>query len=218
MQTQQQQSEVAPTIPAETTETAAATTTTSSETGNQATSTGSTEAPDPYDSAKLTLPEGFDKENESFKAFEGLAKEAGLSHKAAQTLIDQHTAAIKASTDALYADWYKQNETWQNEVKADAEIGGAKLEGVLQTVAKVLDNAELTDPKFREALEFTGAGNHPAVARTLYRWAKALSEGESVSGNPPARTANGALSNDRPSPGQSIYGPSGPHTGGPKLS
>src|SRR5580765_8064558 len=182
------------------------------------TEAAATPAPDPYDSAKLTLPEGFDKEGESFKAFEGLAKEAGLSHKAAQTLIDQHTAAIKASTDALYAEWYKQNETWQEEVKADAEIGGAKLEGVLQTVSKVLDNAELTDPKFREALEFTGAGNHPAVARTLYRWAKALSEGESVNGNPPARAANGALSNDRPSPGQSIYGPTGPHTGGPKLS
>jgi hypothetical protein len=214
MQTQQQQSEVAPTIPAETTETAAATT----EPATTTEAAPATPQADPYDSAKLTLPEGFDKENETFKAFEGLAKEAGLSHKAAQTLIDQHTAAIKASTDALYADWYKQNETWQKEVKADAEIGGAKLDGVLQTVAKVLDNAELTDPKFREALEYTGAGNHPAVARTLYRWAKALSEGESVSGNPPARAANGALSNDRPSPGQSIYGPTGPHTGGPKLS
>lgn len=174
-------------------------------------------AAEPFDATKLTLPEGFDRENEHYKGFETFAKENKLTQPQVQQLIDTHTSAIKATTEALYADWHKQNDTWRDEVKADKEIGGANLEKVLQTVSKVLDNSELTDPKFREALEYTGAGNNPAVARTLYRWAKALTEGAPVNGGVPSRNANGSLSTERPSAGNSIYGPTGPHSGGPNL-
>lgn len=176
------------------------------------------ETPPAFDPTKLKLPEGFEK-TEQFEQFTNLAKEIpGLTGESAQKLFDLHTAVVKQAAEASTAAWEKQNADWQAEIKADPEIGGTKLEGVLQTVSRVMDNADLTDPKFKEALNFTGAGNNPAIVRTLARWAKALSEGSAVSGNPPARNADGSVRNEPRNLAQAIYGPTGPHTGGPKLS
>jgi hypothetical protein len=112
--------------------------------------------------------------------------------------------------------WAEQNTKWQNEVKADQELGGAKLDEVKQTISKVLDNTELSDPKVREVLDFTGAGNHPAIIRTFYRWAQKLSEGGSVAGEPAPRNADGTLANQqRPSVAAAVYGAGGPKSGGP---
>lgn len=163
-----------------------------------------------YDPDKLTLPEGFQK-NESFSTFNEWAKENGLKHEAAQKLIDLYATTAKSNAEAQAQVWREQNEKWQGEVKADKEVGGENLKGVLQTISKVVDNSDLTDPQFREALDFTGAGNHPAIVRTLARWAKALSEGAPVTGGPPNQT-------QRPrDAGEAIYGSSGPRTGNPRM-
>jgi hypothetical protein len=72
---------------------------------------------------------------------------------------------------------------WQNEIKADKEIGGDKLPATLQTVSKALD--QYGTPGVRQALDYTGAGNNPEIVRTIYAMAKALGEGGHVNGNPP---------------------------------
>lgn len=167
-------------------------------------------APEPFDAEKLTLPEGFEK-NEHFGSFSEWAKEAGISHDAGQKLIDLYTKTAQASSEAVTKAWQEQNAKWQEEVKGDKEVGGENLKSVLQTISKVVDNSDLTDPKFREALDFTGAGNHPAIVRTLARWAKALSEAAPVSGSPPGTAGQ------RPPPAESLYGPSGPMRGNPRM-
>jgi hypothetical protein len=178
---------------------------------------GDTPPPDAFDPEKLTLPEGFEA-GEQFDEFKNIAKEIpGLTGPQAQKMVELAATAMKTNMDKLYGGWDKQQTDWVTEIKGDPEIGGAKLDEVKQTVSKVLDNAELSDPKFREALNLTGAGNNPAVVRTLYRWAQRLSEGGSVSGDPAARSKDGSLSNTRPGLAQAIYGQDGPHTGGPKL-
>lgn len=170
-----------------------------------------------FDPEKLTLPEGFEK-NEHFTQFTDWAKEAGINHPQAEKLMGLYTDAVKQMTESTTRAWEEQNTAWQNEVKADKELGGTNLPVVKQTISKMLDNPDMTDPKFREALDFTGAGNNPAVIRTLYRWAQKLVEGASVAGSPPARDGNGALTNQRPATfGSALYGPEGPHSGGPKL-
>jgi hypothetical protein len=170
---------------------------------------------EPFDPEKLTLPEGFEK-TEHFEKFSTIAKELGIPHAKAQDLIGLHAEVTKAAQEKLYADWHEQQGKWQKDVQADPEIGGQHLDTVKQTVSKLLDNPELSDPKFREALIFTGAGNNPAVIRTLFRWAKALSEGGSVAGGIPARRADGSTDTTRPSIADAMY-PGGPHSGGPKL-
>jgi hypothetical protein len=173
--------------------------------------TEATPAPEAFDPEKITFPEGMNKDDPLWGDFTKLAKEHGLSGPAAQTMIDLAAKQVQAVSQKLQAGWDKQNEDWQAEIKADKEIGGDKLNGTLQTFAKVASNPELSDPKFREALAFTGAGNHPAIVRTLARWAKALSEGGPVQGGPSESRVPETL-------GQAIYGPNGPHVGGPRLS
>jgi len=168
-------------------------------------------APEPFDIEKLTIPEGLSRDDALFGDFADIAKEHGLTGPVAQTLVDLAAKQVQAANQKLQASWDKQNSDWQAEVRADKEIGGDKLSEVLQTFSKVASDPELSDPKFREALAFTGAGNHPAIVRTLARWAKALSEGGPVRGTP-------SQTMQRPTTvGEAIYGPSGPHTGGPRL-
>jgi len=170
-------------------------------------------APEPFDAEKITLPEGLSKDDALFGDFTNLAKEHGLPMPVAQTLVDLAAKQVQAANQKLQASWDKQNADWQAEIRADKEIGGDKLTGVLQTFSKVASNPELSDPKFREALAITGAGNNPAIVRTLTRWAKALSEGGPVQGGP--TTGTGA----RPQTlGEAFYGADGPHTGGPRIS
>lgn len=174
-----------------------------------------TEPEDVFDPDKLTLPEGFEL-NEQFDEFKNFAKEAGFKGSQVQKMVEFHHAAIKAVQESTTKYWNETHAGWVDEIKKDSELG-PRLDEVKQTVSKLLDNPELSDPKFREALNFTGAGNHPAVVRTLYRWAQRLSEGGTVAGDPAARRPNGALNDQRPSPAQAIYGPDGPFSGGPKL-
>lgn len=153
------------------------------------------------------------KDDPLFSEFATVAKEHSINGPLAQRIIDLAAKQAQVSNEKLLADWNKQQEAWQAEVKSDTNIGGDKLAGVLQTFSKVADDATLSDPKFREALAMTGAGNHPAVVRTLARWAQALSEGGPVRGGP---AVNGSRAPE--TLGQAIYGDTGPHTGGPRLS
>lgn len=174
--------------------------------------------PDPFDAEKITFPEGFAKDETFFDDFKNIAAEANLTGPVAQKLVDLAAKQAKAVNDTLLAQWEKQQQDWQAEIKADKEVGGDKLNQVLQTFSKVANDPELSDPKFREALTYTGAGNHPAVVKTLARWAKALTEGGPIRGNPPQRDAQGNAVTQRPlSIGEAFY-PNGPHSGGPKLA
>jgi hypothetical protein len=177
---------------------------------NEGETTAEAFAPD-----KLTLPEGMEK-NEVYEEFTNFAKEAGFKHGDAQKLLDLSAKAMKANADAIYGAWHKQQTDWLKTIKEDPELG-PNLEGLRQTFAKVADNRELSDPEFRKALDFTGAGTHPAIVRTLTRWAKALSEGGLVAGSPAQRDRQGSTVTEERSPAERVYGPSGPHTGGPKL-
>ena len=170
----------------------------------------------PFDPETLPLPEGFEK-GEYFDQFVEWAKDAGINQTRAEKLINLYTESAKKQTEAFIRALEDQNANWQKEVKEDKELGGTNLTGVKQTISKLLDNPDLSDPKFREALDFTGAGNHPAVIRTLYRWAQKLSEGASIAGSPPGRDGNGQIANAPRSPAEALYGPSGPHSGGPRL-
>lgn len=171
-------------------------------------------APEPelFSPEKVTFPDGLSKDDALFKNFTDIATEHKLTAPVAQAFIDLAAKQLQSAAQRQNAEWATQNETWQAEIKADKEIGGDKLERSLQTFSKVASDPQLSDPALREALAFTGAGNHPAIVRTLVKWATALSEGAAVRGNP----ASG--SRVPQSLGEALYGPSGPHTGGPKFS
>jgi hypothetical protein len=141
----------------------------------------------PFEVEKLTFPEGFEKDEKLLGQFGEIAKSANVSHEAAQQFLDLHASALKAASEASRQSVVQTIESWENEIKADKDIGGDKLRGVQASIAKVIDDPRFTVPGLREALDVTGAGSHPAVFRWLAKLAAALTEGGAVSGSPPAQ-------------------------------
>lgn len=141
----------------------------------------------PFDAEKFTAPEGLELSKEDRTELGDIAKRHGLSSEAMTELLTNYRKRMTDASGAAAKAFHEVNAKWQDEVKADPEIGGDNLPKVLQTIGKVLDNPQFADPKFREALNYTGAGNNPAIVKTFYRMAKALTEGSHVGGAPVAR-------------------------------
>lgn len=143
----------------------------------------------------------------------GVFKELNLPQEGAQRLVDLYTKQIQEAVEAPFKLWQQTQEKWISEIKTDPEIGG-KLDQVKTTVARAIDG--LGDPKlaadFRQAMDYTGAGNNPAFIRAFYKLASKLTEGGFVSGRGPAPQGQRANGASRPSAAQAMY-PGGPITG-----
>jgi hypothetical protein len=138
----------------------------------------------PFDPEKFTPPEGVELAEADRKNLGEMAKKHGLTNEAMSDLLTTYADRMKAASEASAKTYQDLNDKWQNEVKADPEIGGDKLPATLQTVAKVLDDPRFAVPGVKEALTYTGAGNNPQIVKLLYKMSAALTEGGHVSGNP----------------------------------
>lgn len=144
------------------------------------------EAAVPFDAAKLTLPEGMKADDPAFKSFAEVFADPKLDAQArGQKLIDLYKDAVTGIRQSQVDTWTKTNEGWVAAVKADPDIGGAKFDGVKTSIAKAIDSLgpELS-VAFRQGLDATGAGNHPAIWKGLAKMAALLTEGGHVTGNP----------------------------------
>lgn len=139
-----------------------------------------------FDVKELTLPENFTIPEETGAKLQEAVNKYGLPKEAVQDLVGMYAAeAQKAATEA-YSTYEKLNADWVAEIKSDKEVGGEKLDANLAKIGSFLSNPAFVDPGFKAALNLTGAGNHPAVFKTMLRIADALTEGSAVSGNPTA--------------------------------
>ena len=139
--------------------------------------------PETYD---FRAPEGATLDTAAIERATPIFKELGLTQDQAQKLVDLYPKIteniVKANNDAYTA----MREGWVSELKADKEIGG-KLDHVAAEIGKLKQQlpAAVRDA-FNEAVNFTGAGDHPAVVRALYEISKLVNEGSHVSGNGPS--------------------------------
>ena len=105
-------------------------------------------------------------------------KSWGLTQDQAQQAVDFYVEKSKEAVQAPFDFYQETRKGWQSEVKADPNLGG-KLDVVRSTISRALD--ALGDPglkaSFQEAMDITGAGDHPAFVRTLYAMAQRLTEG-----------------------------------------
>lgn len=147
-------------------------------------------APDKYSDFKPPAhwnEQGWELDKDLIANAVPLFKDLNLSQDQAQRLIDFYTKVSEDEYTKSSTTVREQTEKWVSEVKADPEIGG-KLDQVKATVSKAIDG--LGDPKlasdFREAMDFTGAGNNPAFIRAFYKLAQKVTEGTIVSGGRPS--------------------------------
>lgn len=169
-------------------------------------------APEKY--TDFSVPEGYELDKGVTESASAIFKKYNLSQAAAQELVDFYSKhAIESSQAALKAvkdmqdDWANQTRQAfpeafdaQGKIKSDSKL--------LVGINRMLDS--LQDPKmvndFRQAMDLTGAGSHPAFARIFNRLAEMLGEGTAVRGNNPSphgQTQSGSA--QRRSAAQDIY-------------
>ena len=166
-------------------------------------------APEKYE---ITAPadwkdKGYELDKDLIEKATPLFKELDLDNASAQKLVDfyaaksatDHEAATKAANDLIKT----QSETWMKELKADPEIGG-KLDAVKARVGAMYSAlpAPIVDA-FKEQMEVTGIGNHPAFVRLINAVAERFTEGKHVAGKGPVevKSPNGQA----PSIASAIY-------------
>jgi hypothetical protein len=132
----------------------------------------------------LTVPPGMDPDEPLLGTFKEIAAKHGLPLEAAQDIVDMVAPKLAEALTRPYQLWKKTQEAWQAEAKSDAEFGGADFARNMASIAKVLD--QYCDPKLRDALDVTGAGNHPAIIRSFWRLSQILTEPGHVAAAKPA--------------------------------
>jgi hypothetical protein len=142
-------------------------------------------APEKYEDFKL--PEGVKLEGDQLKSAQDLFKDLNLPQDSAQKLIDFHVAQLKASTETSNKAYEDMRSDWQTKTKADPELG-PKLPQIKETIGRALST--LNDPKlvseFSQAMDLTGAGDHPAFVKAFYKLSQAVTEGRHVQGSGPS--------------------------------
>ena len=121
------------------------------------------------------------------EAASALFKGMNLSQADAQKLVDFYADANREALEAPYNMWADLQKDWVNEIKSefgkDIEPGGR----VITSIGRLIDS--LT-PKiasgFREAMDMTGVGSHPAFVRAFAQIAERLNEGTAVAGKGPS--------------------------------
>ena len=136
----------------------------------------------------FTLPKGAEVDSDTLSAAKALFAEQRLPQEQAQKLVDLYVARATAAADRNVAAWRDTQEKWAGEVKADPDIGGPRLSASVAAASRAIEWARV--PGLKEALDFTGAGNNPAIVKAFMRFGQALAEDRFAGGN-------GAVSDQR---------------------
>jgi len=153
------------------------------------------ESPPGYEA--FTLPDGMTLDPAALEAAQALFGEAKLSQEQAQKFVDFALGRELAAQHRSLQAFQDLQERWVEEVKADPAIGGARLGSALAQAARAIDR--LGGSELRQALDLTGAGNHPAVVRAFVALGRLMAEDRFAPGG-----------NARPAPprtpAETIYG------------
>lgn len=165
------------------------TTTPSTEPG--ATLLDSTDAPQgaPEKYEPFTLPEGFEMPEELRTEAETLLKDLNLPQDKAQRAVDFFTAKMKATNEANALAFAETTADWRKSAVEDKTLGtGTDIKPeVKQAFGKAIGllPADL-QTSFKEAMNMTGVGNHPAFIRAFYELGKRVTEGRPAQASAPA--------------------------------
>ena len=137
--------------------------------------------PESYD---LKMPEGVELDKTAADEFSAIAKELKLDQESAQKFADvgAKMAQRRAEQHATLV------QSWVEQVKADKDIGGDKLQENLGIARRGLE--VFGSPELRDVLNATGFGNHPEVIRAFYKMGKTVSEDKFVKGSAPGSTTD----------------------------
>lgn len=141
-------------------------------------------APEAITAEAIKLPEGFEVDAPVMDEFLGIMNNRDLTPaQQAQALVELQSKTVQAASEKVSALWEAKQTEWQDEVRADTEVGGAKLEGVLGGISTLL-NTHGT-PELRQVFSETGAGNNIHMVKFMHKIAGLLNEPSPAPGSVP---------------------------------
>lgn len=167
-------------------------------------------APEKYEDFKL--PEGVELKGDQLTAATTLFKEMGLPQAEAQKLVDFHVAQMKAAAEGPANALRDMRADWQAKTHADPDIakvvvdGKTGLDAVKINIAKLysaIGNETMVN-SFKEVMNLTGVGDHPAFINVLNKLAGFVTEGKHVTGSQPSLHGQ-SPGGKQPSAAQALY-------------
>lgn len=151
-----------------------------------------TTPPETFTFKDLTLAEGFEMSEEIQTKFMETFSDETLSPKdRAQRLLDMHTELQQAEAQRMANGWTQKVSEWVEEIKADPNIGGEKLEATLGGIKRFLGTYERHEALFA-ALDETHFGSNPEIVRFMHWVSTRLNEGKPAEASTQAKGEAGA--------------------------
>lgn len=140
---------------------------------------------------ELAMPEGMQLDEAALAEATPVFKELGLTNEQANKLAGLYAKQVEKLAASSRDAMAQQHEGWKQSTLNDKEYGGDALVGkdgkpgpnLIQITAAIDRVAGKEATAFKEMLDQTGAGNHPEMARFLYRVGKMVGEGSMVRGD-----------------------------------
>lgn len=148
------------------------------------------------------LPEGFSPDDAKLGEFTKELAEFETVTKAdhakmqefGQKLVDRHIAEVQRLNDFYKTAFENQKNDWKQSFEKDPEIGGNRAQTSINAAIQFIEtHGGSTEQKaeFRNLMNTTGVGNHPALIRILAKANAVLAEGKPLPGTkPPAASTS----------------------------
>ena len=140
---------------------------------------GTPSTPAPAD-IKITVPDGFAADKKQVDQFVALAKESGLSQKAAQGIFDQYVSNTRAATQAAETQRAETITGWAEDSR---KTFGKEFDTTLANAKRGLER--FGNPELRQMLGETGLGNHKAVIKVFADIGAKIAEDKLPAGTAP---------------------------------
>lgn len=151
---------------------------------------------------EFNAPEGKSLDSAVVERFSPIFKELGLDQASAQKLVDKYIEHFEGYTKAVN----DMRTEWKTQVNHEQ---GGRLEATLADIGRMKDvifaNDDAGRKAFDEAMNLTGAGDHPAIFKAFAKASEAFREGTHVSGGGPSLHGQVQTPPTRPSAAQAMY-------------
>ena len=159
-------------------------------------------APPPsYES--FTIPEGLSLDEARTKEFTDILADLEIKSKAdhalfqefGQKAVDFHVAEMQKTVEALtkanLESWENTKNEWKDTFMKDPELGGNRWQTTVDSAKSFIrthGGTEAQQAEFRDLMNMSGVGNHPAMIRLLANAGLAMKEGRPLAAQAPAST------------------------------
>ena len=137
-------------------------------------------APEVPEKYELKMPDGWTLDEEGLAELTPIMHELKASNEQVQAVADLYIRRMSAAREKQIAAERETVKNWREELKNDAEIGGAKYEENLASVKKMLIKYGSED--FYNYLDDSSLGNYPPFVKVMVKIARELEDDRFVPG------------------------------------